>query len=83
MIYIHVCSEQEKLKSQLIEEDSDEVKSWHTGGELFGNLKYIAGVDISFEKENPNHACAMLTILSFPELTVSNFNGCNKSVVCR
>ena len=69
-------SEQEKLKSQLVEEDTVEVKSWQAGDELFGNLKYVAGVDISFEKKNPDHACAMLTILSFPELIVSDVDVC-------
>lgn len=35
----------------------------------FPGLKHIAGVDISFLK-NTNRACAMLSILNFPELTL-------------
>jgi len=36
----------------------------------FTGLKYIAGVDISFVK-NTQKACAMLTVLDFPELTIA------------
>ena len=62
---------QHELKLQLVEEDSEEVWSWGCGqgGTPFANLHHIAGVDISFEKGS-NHACAMLVILSFPELKV-------------
>ena len=35
----------------------------------FPGLKYIAGVDISFVK-NTNKACAMLSILEYPKLTL-------------
>lgn len=66
------CREQEQLKSQLVEMDSDDVRSWRKGDNPFANLQHIAGVDISFEKEHPTHACAMLAILSFPDLKVGN-----------
>ena len=61
---------QEEMKSELIEEDSAEVQSWNKEGNAFSGLHHIAGVDISFEKDRPNHACAMLTVLSFPTLEV-------------
>ena len=55
--------------------DSPEVLAWC--GDLdsddsfrFNGLRYVGGVDISFKKETPNEACAMLVVLSFPELKV-------------
>ena len=63
-----LCREQERLKSQLEEVDSKEVISWRGLSDPFEHMSYIAGADISFEKENPNHACTMLAILSFPDL---------------
>lgn len=36
----------------------------------FSNLNLIGGVDISFPKEDPDHACACLVVLTFPELEV-------------
>ncbi len=63
-------SEQESLKQKLVEEDREEVRSWRRGDDTLANLKYVAGVDISFIKESPNHACAMVTVLSFPHLKV-------------
>lgn len=66
----YLCREQENLKSQLVEIDSDEVKSWRKGADPFSDLQHVAGVDISFDKEHPTHACAMLAILSFPDLKV-------------
>ena len=66
--------EQHDLKLQLVEEDSEEVRSWGRGqsGDPFADLHHIAGVDISFEK-GTNRACAMLVILDFPELKVCAF----------
>ena len=64
------CREQELLKSQLSQEDSHEVLSWHKGDNCFDGLHHVAGVDISFSKDNPDSACAMLAILSYPELKV-------------
>ena len=34
------------------------------------NLNLIGGVDISFVKDDPDHACACLVVLSFPKLEV-------------
>ena len=62
--------EQEILKSQLVQEDDDVVLSWRKGDDLFDGLHHIAGVDISFSKDNPDCACAMLTVLTFPDLKV-------------
>ena len=69
-VMFDLCREQENLKSQLVEIDSDEVKSWRKGADLFSDLQHVAGVDTSFDKEHPTHACAMLAILSFPDLKV-------------
>lgn len=70
-IHDHVTSrEQEHLKSRLSQEDSDEVLSWQKEGNRFDGLHHVAGVDISFSKDNPDSACAMLAILSYPELEV-------------
>ena len=63
--------EQSELKSRLQVEDSAEVLSWRRGEDLLAGLRYVAGVDISFVKESPHLACAMLVVLSFPELEVS------------
>ena len=62
--------EQEILKSQLVQEDDDVVLSWRKGDDLFDGLHHIAGVDISFSKDNLDCACAMLTVLTFPDLKV-------------
>ncbi|KAL5473519.1 hypothetical protein EMCRGX_G028010 [Ephydatia muelleri] len=59
--------EQEELRNLLQQKDSDDVKTWASD---FSKLRYVAGVDISFEKENPKHACATLAVLSFPDLKV-------------
>ena len=59
------------LKGRLITADSPEVRSWKVGFDPFANLKYIGGVDISFVK-GTNDACAMLVVLSYPELKVSS-----------
>ena len=36
----------------------------------FARLRVVAGVDISFVKENPDQACAMLAVLNYPQLKV-------------
>ncbi len=56
--------EQENLKKQLICDDS---QNWLSKGET---LDYIAGVDISFIKDDPVNACAAYVILSYPDLKV-------------
>ena len=37
-------------------------------GSLGGQLQYVGGVDVSFSEHTPNLACAVLAILSFPDL---------------
>jgi deoxyinosine 3'endonuclease (endonuclease V) len=70
LILLSLSREQETLKSQLVQEDDEDVLSWRKGDDLFIGLHHIAGVDISFSKDNPNCACAMLTVLTFPNLEV-------------
>lgn len=55
---------------KLLERDSEEVASWSDGEDAYAELHHIGGVDISFDKETPNSACAMLCVLSFPPLEV-------------
>ncbi len=65
-----ICSEQDELKARLVEVDSEEVLSWRSVDDQFSQLHHVAGVDISFGKESPSQACAMITILNFPQLEV-------------
>ena len=65
-----VIREQEELKEKLEVEDSEEVTGWEEDTLPFTHLTTIAGVDISFDKTDPNHACAMLAVLSYPQLKV-------------
>ena len=51
-------------------EDGEEVASWEGDTLPFARLTTIAGVDISFDKAHPDHACAMLTVLTYPQLKV-------------
>ena len=46
------------------------VMQWEEDTLPFIHLTTIAGVDISFHKAHPDHACAMLTVLKFPQLKV-------------
>ncbi len=69
-LLIHVFSEQEELKLRLVEVDSEAVLSWGSAEGLFSQLHHVAGVDISFMKESPIQACAMISILNFPQLEV-------------
>lgn len=59
---------QNELKLELLERDSEEVACWREAPHI--GLHHVAGVDISFDKEHPNHACALLAVLSFPALDV-------------
>ena len=71
MCYIcTVCREQEELKQRLVVEDGEEVWSWEEDTRPFTHLTTVAEVDISFDKDHPNHACAMLSVLSYPQLKV-------------
>ena len=53
-----------------MEVDSEEVLQWGSAEGMFSQLHHVAGVDISFMKESPNQACAMISILNFPQLEV-------------
>ena len=69
-VCVCVFREQDELKQRLLVEDGEEVLSWQEDTLPFAHLATIAGVDISFDKDCPDHACAMLTILSYPQLEV-------------
>ncbi|KAG2393704.1 hypothetical protein C9374_007235 [Naegleria lovaniensis] len=58
--------EQEELKKQLITQDDIDFDP----DDLDGTLKFVGGVDISFDKENPVNAIASLIVLSLPDLKV-------------
>ena len=58
------------MKAQMITEDTPKVLLWRGEASLFAGLHYVGGVDISFRKESPDQACAMLVVLSYPELEV-------------
>lgn len=50
---------------------TEDCVSWGlSSDEPFGMLKLIGGVDISFPKEDADHACACLVVLDFPDLEV-------------
>ena len=68
-------SEQAELKKRLIEKDIEEVNSWRgtDDSNQFKNLRLIGGVDISFDKKNPDRACAILCVLNYPDLKVNYF----------
>ncbi|XP_039599322.1 endonuclease V-like isoform X2 [Polypterus senegalus] len=59
-------SEQAALKLQVIENNTEE---WQEDP-LFCGLERVAGVDLSFIKGDDVTACAMLVVLSYPELEV-------------
>ena len=65
--------EQEQLKWRLVEEDCEEVRSWEEDTVQFARLRVVAGVDVSFTKDDPDQACAMLAVLSYPQLKVVSF----------
>lgn len=59
------CREQLELKKKLVCEDCI---SWgESTDKPFSNLRLIAGVDMSFVKDDLTHACACLVVLSFPK----------------
>lgn len=41
---------------------------WNLDKKSENCLKYVAGVDISFHKENSDIACSYLIVMSYPEL---------------
>lgn len=60
------CSEQDRLRQQLLEEDTED---WQRSTD-FSGLEKVAGVDLSFIKGDQVNACAQLVVLSYPELEV-------------
>lgn len=60
------CSEQDRLRQQLLEEDTED---WQRKVH-FSGLERVAGVDLSFIKGDHVNACAQLVVLSYPELEV-------------
>lgn len=60
------CSEQDRLRQQLLEEDTED---WQRRTD-FPGLERVAGVDLSFIKGNHVNACAQLVVLSYPDLEV-------------
>ena len=50
---LHWIKEQDQMRSQIIQTDISPPIKWD----------YVAGVDISFEKTNPNRICAYITIM--------------------
>lgn len=60
--------EQIELKKKLVCKDC--IIWGESTSNPFSNLSLIGGVDISFVKDDPDHACACLVVLSFPELEV-------------
>ncbi|CAH3105756.1 unnamed protein product [Pocillopora meandrina] len=60
--------EQIELKEKLVRKDC--IIWGESTNNPFSNLNLIGGVDISFVKDDPDHACACLVVLSFPELKV-------------
>ncbi|KAL9649875.1 hypothetical protein ABK040_011348 [Willaertia magna] len=66
--------EQFELKKKLITFD----KLTFDPNNLNETLKYIGGVDISFDKQNPKKAIASFVVLSFPDLKViyEDYNEC-------
>lgn len=60
------CSEQDRLREQLLEEDTED---WQRKTH-FSGLERVAGVDLSFIKGDHVNACAQLVVLSYPELQV-------------
>ncbi|TNM86156.1 hypothetical protein fugu_008427 [Takifugu bimaculatus] len=58
--------EQDRLRLQLIQEDSED---WQSRTHFLG-LERVAGVDLSYIKGDHVHACAQLVVLSYPELQV-------------
>ena len=48
--------------------EEDVHPGWSVSGGAASGLKLVAGVDISFVKDSPEDACAMICVLSYPRL---------------
>lgn len=66
--WFYIVREQIELKEKLVRKDC--IIWGESTNNPFSNLNLIGGVDISFVKDDPDHACACLVVLSFPELEV-------------
>lgn len=55
-------NEQNKLKENILYENMS--------NNFYDSIKYIGGVDISFDRNNPDKCCAYLIILNFDDLSV-------------
>ncbi|XP_074642585.1 endonuclease V-like [Tubulanus polymorphus] len=60
--------EQDSLKTKLIVEDVYPWQKQLTDSSAMTNLKYVAGVDLSFVKGDNVTACACLVVLGYPDL---------------
>ena len=67
-IWFCIFREQIELKKKLVCKDC--IIWGESTSNPFSNLSLIGGVDISFVKDDLDHACACLVVLSFPELEV-------------
>ena len=67
-IWFCIFREQIELKKKLVCNDC--IIWGESTSNPFSNLSVIGGVDISFVKDDPDHACACLVVLSFPKLEV-------------
>ena len=65
------CRQQIDLKQKVVTCNSVD---WLSADGQFTKLNLIGGVDISFPKNDKDHACACLVILTFPDLKVSESN---------
>lgn len=66
--WFYIVREQIELKEKLVCKDC--IIWGESTNNPFSNLNLIGGVDISFVKDDPDHACACLVVLSFPKLEV-------------
>ena len=66
--WFYIVREQIELKEKLVCKDC--IIWGESTSNPFSNLSLIGGVDISFVKDDPDHACACLVVLSFPKLEV-------------
>ena len=72
---IEINREQTRLKEELILQDVDDWAKHHIMEDSpdfpgMRPLQYIAGVDISFVKDDNVNACAAFVVVDFPELKV-------------
>ncbi|XP_078701632.1 endonuclease V-like [Branchiostoma floridae x Branchiostoma belcheri] len=62
--------EQVTLKEKLLEQDTEEWQQTSDDTTPFRGLKYVAGLDLSYAKDDPEKACASLVVMSYPDLEV-------------